>query len=211
MAKIPKYKTVPIYAYKYARRKGILSDEHEKVFIKDPPLAIEYATIIKRKRLIDCVENEVCNFYCEAIKNISKLEKQSYKNKFFDSFFSYLKLVKNIPKEYEKKILENSSQDLIVKYSISTEKRLEKKYENSLLLDAVSRGKIGYLVEYSYAIGSKLPEDMHNFIISHAMKNSDDFLVKSYLSNLKNLKKMATKLSSTFGENKTIKEIIDQL
>jgi hypothetical protein len=208
MAKIPKYKTIPFYAYKYAKRNGILSDEHEKVFIKNPPMAIEYATVIKRKRLVECVENEVCNFYYEATKKIHDCDRPA---RFFESFFNYLKLVKSIPKEYEEKFLNSFSEDFIVKYAMSLDKRIEKKYEDKLLLDAVKRGKIGYLVEYSYAIGSKLPEDMHNFVISHAMKNSDDFVIKSYLNNLKNLKKTLSKLSCVFGDNKTIKEIINQL
>lgn len=212
MAKIPKYKSIPIYAYKYAKRKGVLSDDHEKVFIKDPPLAIEYARLVKRKRLTELVEKEVCKFYYEATKvPKNKNTPQHHHNKFFDNFFGYLRLVKIIPKEYENKLLDNFSEDLIAKYAASTEKRLEKKYEDRLLLDAVSRGKIGYLVEYSYAIGSKLPDDMHNFIIGYAIKNSEDNLLKSYLNNLKNLKSFAIKLSSTFNENKTIKEIINQL
>jgi hypothetical protein len=209
---IPKYKSIPIYALRYAKRKGIkLSPEHERVFSKNIECAIEYAISIKKERLIEEVENKVLEFYCTK-----KYEKRCLS---ISTFYKYLNLVKTIPKKYEADLLENLDPESLVAYSKITGKRLEEHYEKKLLQHSISNKKLAYLVEYSYAIGSKLPEDMHNYLLLCYMndkgKNKDGerthLILESYFLNLKNIKFNLQKLSQVFNKNQTIEEIMNQL
>jgi hypothetical protein len=215
MAKIPKYKTDPKYALKYALRKGILTSEHEKVFSKNVELAIEYAIRVKQSRLIQEVEDEIFNFYCLNAKHF-KYKSLNYhsptlQRNSLSSFFNYVKLVKHIPKEYEESLVTNIEPENIVYYANCIEKRLDEKYENLLLEKAISSNRYSYLVEYSYAIGCKLPEDMHNCLLCQYIKDKDNLVLSSYFINLKNIKNQLIKITQIFDKNQTINQIIEQM
>ena len=212
MAKIPKYKKDPKYALRHALRKGILTSEHEKVFSKDAECAIEYAVRVKQSRLIPEVENIIFNVYCLNIKNL-----QSYSNSpilqrhSLSAFFNYIKLVKSIPKEYEESLLTNIEPHNIVYYANCIERRLDEKYEKMLLEVAIRTSKYSHLVEYSYAIGCKLPEDMHNYLLCQYIKDKNDLVLSSYFTNLKNIKNQLIKITQIFDKDQTINQIIEQI
>jgi|LakMenEpi03Aug12_release.lakeMendotaPanAssembly.Ray.scaffolds.fasta_scaffold231939_2 hypothetical protein len=238
MKKIPKYKTDPEYALKYARRKKTkLPDDFEKVFtniegeIKQSCLAkklqcaVEYAIYIKKERLTAEVEKLIFEYYCTnsewsnrkvtiSVENAGKWTYQQndhYQKNYLDPFFKYLKLIKTIPKKYEEDLLKNLEIPNLVYYANVVGKRLTKEYENLILEDAIKTEKVSQLVEYSYAIGSRLPEDMHNFLLFHYLKDKNNIVLSSYFINLKNIKNQLEKISCTFDETSTIKEIINQL
>ena len=217
MAKVPKYKKDPNYALNYARRKGKLSLEHEKVFSKDVKCAIEYAILVKMDRLIPEVENSIFDFYCVNSSN-SKCKNSKtnhstihYQKNYLELFFKYLKLSNKIPKKYEEDLLRNLEPESLVCYSSCFGKRLDKNYESILLTDAIKRNKCSHLVEYSYAIGSKLPEEMHNYLLSQYLANKENLVLCSYFNNLKKIKNQLIKISCVFDKNFTIEQVINQL
>ena len=219
--KIPKYKSIPSYALKYAKRKGKLPLEQEKVFLKDISCAIEYAVNIKKDRLIPEVEQKILDFYCfqselslsEGRFSESTKSREFYQKLYFDDFFKYLSIIKNIPKKYEEHLLKNLEPETMVQYSkIMGGKRLDEKYEEILLEKAIAYNKPSSLVEYSYSIGCKLPESMHNYLLSCYIKDCKNNLVlDSYFSNLKKIKNQLQKITQVFDKDKSIQEIIDQL
>jgi len=210
MPKLPKYKTDPFYAYKYARRKRIiLSEEHEKVFIKNSKIAIDYSLNLKFQRLFPETEKLIFKEYCDPnIKSLSPTNQRNY----LDSFIRYIKQYNCcFSKSLEENFLENLHANTLVLYAAATDKRLDEKYEKKLLQDAFENKKFGSLVEYAHAIGCRLPEEMHNFILANYLNKKDELVFKSYFNYLKIIKKQLAKIAVFYGEKSTIKEVIDQL
>lgn len=209
MAKIPKYKTEPSYAYKYAKRKGLLNEEHEKVFIKNPKIGVDYAINVKSQRLFPETENLIFKEYCNL--NIKNYDSNSQRN-FLDPIIRYTKQFGcRFSKATEEEFLSNLHPNVLVLYACAAGKRLDEKYEKKILDQAFESKKISPLVEYAHAVGCRLPEEMHNFILANYLDKKDDLVLKSYFNYLEKIKKQLSKIASVYGEETTIKQVISQL
>lgn len=205
MVRLPKYRSIPRYALKYAERTGKLTLEHEKVFANDPKLAVEYCIKIKRGRATPFVESSILNYFC---KNKLKYDRNPHLDE-YRPFFHYVHMIGQIPNDMERQLLENLDCECLVKYANSTEKRLPQIYEDKLLETAIKDQKCGILLEYFCALGTKLPENMHNFMIGQAL-SSNNTIPNSYIDGLKNIKRTLIQISKNFDKNITIQELINQ-
>lgn len=84
--------------------------------------------------------------------------------------------------------------------------RLSKSQEKIIFDFSITNNKSSFLIEYAYAMNSKLPEEMHNFVIM----NSNEVSL-SYFKLLNKIKHNLENLASVFDENMTLKEIIEKI
>lgn len=199
----------PIRAYNYAYKKQyVYSDEEEQVFLKDPELAVRYATIVKKSSLSKPVEDCMYEFYCNIIKN----NKKDQINK-LHQLIKYAKMTKHIPSNYVGKLLNHLDSENYYILTNCTEIRLPEKYEKKMFNKIKKTGEVWPLVEYQFALGTKLPEEMHNFMLLKGLeeKSHHDNAIKAYFLNMKKLKNDLIKLSYGFDKKMTIQQIIDEL
>lgn len=186
----------------------IYSDEEEKIFKEDPDLAIRYATLVKKRSLSKEVEESVFNYYCNLIKDNKKDQVSK-----LHMLIKYVKITKYIPDKYFKKLLRYLDAANYYLLTSCVEIRLPEKFEKKMFNKIRKTGDVWPIVEYQYAIGTKLPEEMHNYMILKSLeeKSGDKNAVLAYFLNIKKLKNDLIKLSSGFDKNMTIQQIIDEL
>lgn len=206
MARIPKYKTDAVAAYRHSKKNGRLPEDGEKIFLSNPEIAIHYALDVKKERLSSSLENCVCDFYCKAAEKYK--ENQSAK---MGIFFKYIRFIQEVPKEYEEKFLKNINPENLYLFTTCTKKRLPQKYEKIMLEKSKKSGNLWPLVEYQYALRTKLPEELHNFFLAKSLDSSPCQPVLAYFLNLKELKKDLLKIASGFDKNITLQQAIDEL
>lgn len=207
MARIPKYKTDAMAAYRHSKKNGRLAEQDETVFLSNPEVAIHYALDVKRERLSEQLENRVCEHYCKIAAATKKLDQSSKMN----IFFKYIRLVEEIPKKYEDQFLENLLPENLHLYTAYSKKRLPPQYEIKMLEKAMKHNNIWPLVEYQHNLKTKLPEELHNFFLAKSLESPNNQAVLAYFLNMKELKKELIKIASGFDKNISLQEAIDQL
>lgn len=163
----------------------IYSDaEEEQLFLdSSPELALKYAINIKKTSLCNKVENYVFEYFCNSIMGFKEEEKINKLKILFD----YLKITKFIPEKYFIKLINNLNPKYHFKFSECTRERLPKKFEDKMFDYLISRNMIWPLVEYQFAIGTVLPEKVHNYILLNSLEQtSNSDAAKAYLLNTKN-------------------------
>jgi len=209
MPRIPKYKTDPISAYKYAQKNGSLEDE--KIFFKDAEIAVKYALDAKEEKLSEPLHNFVCDYY----KNIASLCKENScpanQRLILGKFFDYIHLCGGIDDEEE--LLDKLDPRVLPEYAASQRKRLSPKYEKIIFEYTQEADDLEPLIEYSFLIKSRFPDYIHNFLILKSLENRPKLekdMISTYFDNLKKIKNYLNKVFDGFDENMTLKELLDQ-
>jgi hypothetical protein len=197
-------------AIDYAHKNGIIySDEEEEIFKEDPDLAVRYATVVKKGGLSKKVEEAVFDHYCNLLKE-SKKDQVSK----LHMLIKYVKITKYIPEKYVKKLLRYLSPENYYLLSSCTEIRLPEKFEKKMFEKIKKTNNLWAVTEYQYAIGTKISEEMHNYMILKSLENksyNDNNATTAYFLNMKKLKSDLVKLSSGFDKNMTLQQVIDEL
>lgn len=86
------------------------------------------------------------------------------------------------------------------------EGRLSPEQEKKLLNYAIKSNKCSVLIEYAYAMHSKLPEEMHNFVVMNS-----GTVTLSYFKLLNKLKSSLKSMASVVGDDSTLKQVIEEI
>lgn len=209
MPRIPKYKTDPISAYKYAQKNGPLKDE--SIFFKDAEVAIKYALDAKFEKLSNSLHNFVCDYY----KNIAILCKENScpanQRLILGRFFDYIHLCGGINDEEE--LLDKLDPRVLPEYAAAIRKRLSPKYEKIIFEYVQGSDDLEPLLEYSFLVKSRFPDHIHNFLILKSLENKSKLekdMISAYFENLKKIKNYLKKVFNGFDENMTLKEFLEQ-
>lgn len=201
-----KRKTDPEAAYNYCSKNNIkLLKEEEKVFLNNPAWGIKYALDVKKDNLCPEVEKYVCNYFYNLSKK-EKVEKSLIQN--FIKYFSKYK----IPNE--KKILNSIPVSMLHFYAVYGGKRLPLEFEKKMFNFAKKKRELWNVVEYSYALKTKLPDYIHNYMIAQSLCEtikSEQSAIQTYFINISKFKELLIKISSGFDKSMTIQEVIDSL
>lgn len=179
------------------------TDENEIAWSKkDPDFIVQYAIQTKKARLCEQAELNVCNAYINICKKIKKNQKKK-----LNWLFQYLKFVKTIPNQ--KELLKNLSSECLSIYAVSTGKSLPKTYEKKLFSYVLNNDtELWDLTEYQHVIKTKLPEEIHNFILAKSMTENKIGPTQAYFLNLKKIKNTLVAISEQVGEDITLKDLI---
>jgi len=171
----------------------------------DADFIAAYAVKTKKSRLCKKAELNICNKYLHACKTIKKNQKNALHN-----FFQYVKLVKTVPKQ--KEFLKYLSSDCLSIYAVCTRKPLPKTYEKKLfsyVLKNKDDTALWDLTEYQYLIKTKLPEEIHNFILAKSLtENMKIGPIPAYFLNLQKIKNLLVTISERVGEDINLKDLI---
>ena len=164
-----------------------------------------YAVRTKKSRLCKKAELNIFNKYLHVCKTIKKNQKNALHN-----FFQYVKLSNAVPKQ--KEFLKYLSSDCLSTYAVCTRKPLSKTYEKKLfsyVLKNKDDAALWDLVGYQYLIKTKLPEEIHNFILAKSLtENMKIGPVPAYFLNLQQIKNLLITISERVGEDIALKDLI---
>lgn len=216
MPKTPKYKLDPLSSLEYAKKKGRLREQDEKIFYKDPEIALRYGIEVVKGQLPEGLHNLVCDYYLRCCKLWTHYPDKTILDDDFEElmlrgFIIYISNCDNFPNKEE--FFENVSPPTLCEISRRLQERLPEKFENVLFDYVIDNNDLELVTKYHALFYVKFPERIHNYLLSQyltELNSTQKHCLNYYFSAIDLNKNLFKKIFSRQDPNMTIKDFFEQ-